>query len=150
MEIAFANVAPTEHGQDVHRNVKVRGALRIRTVILSLLEIRCPPIQGRARVIQECFPQQNSTKLQFGTKCRAKCNDTGYRLIGPRVRECLSVGRWTAYDQFCVGECVAVDRSKWLRTFFVAGSETTPSMSSSSTSTRRLTTTPEYLGIVIH
>ncbi|UJR26649.1 hypothetical protein I4U23_007966 [Adineta vaga] len=92
-------------------------------------EIRCPSLQTRSRVLQECFPQQHTTKVQFGTKCQAKCNNTGYRLIGPRIRECLSMGRWTGYDQFCI-----------------AGTETTPRLITSLTSTNRLTTaTPKYL-----
>lgn len=59
----------------------------------------------------ECSPQQNSTKYQFGTKCRAKCNETGYRLIGPRIRECLSMGRWTGYDQSCIGKCFTIEKN---------------------------------------
>ncbi len=62
------------------------------------------------RVIQECLPKQNHTKLLFGTQCHAKCNQTGYRLIGPRTRECLSMGKWTGYEQFCIGKCIAKDR----------------------------------------
>jgi hypothetical protein len=62
------------------------------------------------RVKQECLPQQNHTKFSFGTKCRAKCNETGYRLIGPRTRECLSMGKWTGYEQFCIGKCIAIGR----------------------------------------
>jgi hypothetical protein len=63
-------------------------------------------------VIQECLPQQNNTKFQFGTKCRAKCNDTVYQLIGPRIRECLSIGRWNGYEQFCIGNCFALDKNE--------------------------------------
>lgn len=55
-------------------------------------------------MIQECLPEQNSTDFRFGTKCRARCNETGYRLIGPRTRECLIVGVWSGYEQFCVGK----------------------------------------------
>ncbi len=64
------------------------------------------------RVVQECLPKQNQTKLLFGTQCRAKCNETGYRLIGPRTRECLSMGKWTGYDQFCIGKYTITDRQK--------------------------------------
>lgn len=42
--------------------------------------------------------------MRVGTQCQAKCNETGFRLVGPRVRECLSIGRWTGYDQSCVGK----------------------------------------------
>ncbi|CAF3600564.1 unnamed protein product [Rotaria sp. Silwood1] len=90
--------------------------------------IRCPALKIHPRVIQECLPQQNTTKLHFGTKCEAKCNKTGYRLIGPRIRECLVMGRWTGYEQFCI-----------------VGIETTPFVITSSTSTHLLTTTPKYL-----
>jgi len=71
-------------------------------------------LKVRPRVIQECLPQQNNTKYQFGTKCRAKCNETGYRLIGPRTRECLSVGKWTGYEQFCIGECIVIDKETYI------------------------------------
>ncbi|CAF3959284.1 unnamed protein product, partial [Rotaria sp. Silwood2] len=90
--------------------------------------IRCPPLKVHPRVIQECLPQQNNTKLQFGSKCQAKCNETGYRLIGPRIRECLIMGRWTGYEQFCI-----------------IGIETTPFVITSSTSTHSLITTSKYL-----
>jgi hypothetical protein len=76
------------------------------------LEIHCPSLKVHARVIQECLPQQNNTKYQFGTKCQAKCNETGYRLVGPHARECLSMGRWTGYEQFCIGEWIAIDRKE--------------------------------------
>ncbi|CAF3636597.1 unnamed protein product [Rotaria sp. Silwood1] len=92
--------------------------------------IRCPALKTHPRVIQECLPQQNTTKLHFGTKCEAKCNKTGYRLIGPRIRECLVMGRWTGYEQFCI-----------------VGIETTPFVITSSTSTHLLTTTPKYLDV---
>jgi hypothetical protein len=73
------------------------------------IEIRCPPLKNHPRVIQECLPQQSNKKLQFGTKCQAKCNETGYRLIGPRIRECLSISKWTGYEQFCIGKCIDID-----------------------------------------
>ncbi|CAF3838702.1 unnamed protein product [Adineta steineri] len=91
-------------------------------------EIRCPQLKVHSRIIQECLPKQNNTQLRFGTQCQVKCNDTGYRLIGPRIRECLSMGRWTGYEQFCI-----------------AGPETTTHLSTSSTSTYTTTTTPKYL-----
>lgn len=55
-------------------------------------------------VIQECLPPQSSTDFKFGTKCQAKCNETGYRLLGPRTRECLVLGIWSGYEQFCIGK----------------------------------------------
>ncbi len=110
------NVVKMEHGLDVNPNVKVRHLAYLITIILLVLflEIRCPSLKIHPRVIQECLPQQNTTKFPFGTKCRAKCNETGYRLIGPRMRECLSVGRWTGYEQFCIGECMAIDRKEYV------------------------------------
>ena len=60
------------------------------------------------RVVQECVPKQNHTKLLSGTECHAKCNQTGYRLIGPRTRECLSMGKWTGYEQFCIGKRIVI------------------------------------------
>lgn len=57
------------------------------------------------RVIQKCSPESNDESfVKVGTQCQAKCNETGYRLIGPRLRQCLILGRWTGYDQMCVGE----------------------------------------------
>jgi coenzyme F420-reducing hydrogenase gamma subunit len=108
------NVVKTEYGLDVNQNVKVK------TFVLSaseyfhfyLIEIRCPPLKNHPRVIQECLPQQNNTKLQFGTKCQAKCNETGYRMIGPRIRECLSISKWTGYEQFCIGKRSTIDRKE--------------------------------------
>ncbi len=64
------------------------------------------------RVVQECLPKQSNTKFQFGTNCQAKCNETGYRLVGPRIRECLSMSRWTGYEQFCIGKYFVIDRSE--------------------------------------
>lgn len=73
-------------------------------MFIQTTEIRCPPLEINIHVIQECVPEQNTTYLKFGTKCRAKCNETGYRLVGPRTRECLVVGLWTGYEQFCIGK----------------------------------------------
>jgi len=103
-----------EHGLDINQNVKVRELINTNAKIFLFLflEIRCPSLKVHPRVIQECLPQQMNTKFQFGTKCRAKCNETSYRLIGPRIRECLSMGRWTGYEQFCIGECITIDRKE--------------------------------------
>lgn len=57
-----------------------------------------------SRVVQECTPRPQQNTYLFGMKCHAKCNTTGYRLIGPRTRECLSMSRWTGYEQFCIGK----------------------------------------------
>ena len=78
--------------------------LFVQSFLCSLTEIRCPLLRGSTYVVQECSPEQNTTNVKFGTKCRAKCNETGYRLLGPRVRECLIVGLWTGYEQFCIGK----------------------------------------------
>ncbi len=68
------------------------------------IEIRCPALKINIRVIRDCLPEQNSTDFKFGTKCRARCNETGYRLIGPHTRECLILGIWSGYEQFCMGK----------------------------------------------
>lgn len=109
MEIAFENVVQMEHGLVVNQNVKVRRTLYFATkqYIVFLLEIRCSALKIHPRVIQACLPSQNQTnKFRFGTICRAKCNETGYRLIGPRTRECLNTGKWTGYEQFCIGKYI--------------------------------------------
>lgn len=78
----------------------------IQLTLCPSVEIHCPPLRINTYVVQECSPEQNTTDLKFGTKCRAKCNETGYQLVGPRVRECLIVGLWTGYEQFCIGKDV--------------------------------------------
>ena len=93
-------------------------------------EIRCPTLKNQSRLIQDCSPPQNQTQYRASTKCRATCNGTGYRLIGPRNRECLSTGKWTGYDQSCA-----------------VGLETTSLLPSSpSQSKTSATITPKYLG----
>ncbi|CAF4284048.1 unnamed protein product, partial [Adineta steineri] len=65
--------------------------------------IRCDPLKSNSDVIQECLPEQeNSTDFKFGTKCRARCSENGYRLLGPHTRECLILGIWSGYTQFCI------------------------------------------------
>ncbi len=85
---------------------KCEGMIFPVHLIISIyyVEIRCPPLKNHMQVIQECLPEQNTTDFRFGTKCRARCNETGYRLIGPRTRECLIVGIWSGYEQFCTGK----------------------------------------------
>jgi hypothetical protein len=73
-------------------------------LFISYIEIRCLPLKIKIHVIQECLPEQNSTNFKFGTKCRARCNETSYRLIGPHIRECLILGIWSGYEQFCIGK----------------------------------------------
>ena len=104
MEIVFVNVDKMGSGLDINQNVKVRLFVEIIDGRLSFSEIRCPSLKIHPRVQQECLPAQNNNKFHFGTKCQAKCNATGYRLVGPRVRECLSTGEWTGYEQFCIGK----------------------------------------------
>ncbi|CAF1017076.1 unnamed protein product [Adineta steineri] len=66
-------------------------------------EIRCHSLKSNSDVIQECLPEQeNSTDFKFGTKCRARCSENGYRLLGPHTRECLILGIWSGYTQFCI------------------------------------------------
>lgn len=54
-------------------------------------------------MIQECVPESNRTNVKAGTICRARCAKIDYELIGPAVRECLILGRWSGYDQICDG-----------------------------------------------
>ncbi|CAF3652114.1 unnamed protein product [Rotaria sp. Silwood1] len=69
---------------------------------LKCEEIRCPPLKINTQVIQECLPKQNTSDFKFGTTCRAKCSKIGYQLVGPHTRECLILGIWSGYDQFCI------------------------------------------------
>ncbi len=56
------------------------------------------------QVIQECLSEQNnSTVFKVDTKCRARCREFGYRLLGPHTRICLILGIWSGYEQFCIG-----------------------------------------------
>ena len=68
------------------------------------LEIHCLPLKTDSQVFQECSPKPNSTGATVGTRCRARCNESAHRLLGPSTRECLIVGRWSGYDQFCIGK----------------------------------------------
>jgi hypothetical protein len=76
------------------------------TLIVELyLEMYCSPLKVHSRVVHSCVPKiPNTNKIKIGTKCQTKCNVTGYRLVGPRTRECLSVGKWSGYDQSCIGK----------------------------------------------
>jgi len=71
---------------------------------LICAETRCSPLKINPDIIQDCSPKQNTTNYIFGTKCRARCNKTGYRLAGLHIRECLIVGIWSGYEQFCIGK----------------------------------------------
>ena len=73
-------------------------------LICVCAEIRCPGLKANSRVVQQCTPEQNETSSRVGTRCRATCNATGYRLLGPQMRECLILSRWTGYDQYCIGK----------------------------------------------
>ncbi|CAF1552927.1 unnamed protein product, partial [Rotaria sordida] len=53
-------------------------------------------------MIQECLPKQNSSDFKIGTKCQAKCREISYQLIGPHTRQCLILGVWSGYEQFCI------------------------------------------------
>ena len=92
-----------EDGLDEKHNVKVEWKIRRMFAHLSL-EIRCLALTVNNHVIQTCSPDPvNRTTWAVGTICQAVCNETGYRLIGPGIRQCLSVGHWTGYEQFCIG-----------------------------------------------
>ncbi|CAM4818585.1 unnamed protein product [Rotaria magnacalcarata] len=69
---------------------------------LKCEEIRCSPLKMSTQTTQECSPTQNTSSFIVGTKCRVKCSVTGHRLIGPSTRECLSLGIWSGYQQFCI------------------------------------------------
>lgn len=86
--------------------------------LFFVVEIRCSALKIHPRVLQECTPAQDqTTKFRFGTTCRAKCNATGYRLVGPRSRECLSTGKWTGYEQFCIGKHILTLKSRIITYF---------------------------------
>ncbi|CAF3278069.1 unnamed protein product [Rotaria sp. Silwood2] len=91
---------------------------------LKCQEIRCPLLKINTKVVQECSPEQNSSDFKISTKCRAKCSEIGYRLIGPHTRQCLILGIWSGYEQFCV-----------------VNNETTMHAITSTNSTQLLTTT---------
>ncbi|CAF4456676.1 unnamed protein product [Rotaria sp. Silwood2] len=91
---------------------------------LKCQEIRCPLLKINTKVVQECSPEQNSSDFKIGTKCQAKCSEIGYRLIGPHTRQCLILGIWSGYEQFCV-----------------VNNETTMHAITSTNSTQLLTTT---------
>ncbi|UJR22438.1 hypothetical protein I4U23_025498 [Adineta vaga] len=65
-------------------------------------EIHCPLLKTTTHVIQECLPKQNSINLKFGTKCQARCIESHSQLLGSHTRECLILGIWSGYEQFCI------------------------------------------------
>jgi hypothetical protein len=109
-------------------------------VLIYYTEIRCSPLKINTEVIQECLPEQNSTDLKFGTKCRARCGEIGYRFIGPHVRECLILGIWSGYEQFCVGKKINKEMKRRFE-FFLVDTETTTYVMTNTTSLPPPTTT---------
>ena len=107
MEIVFVNVKPMEHGLEISSNVKV-WYVDIFTLkwdsFIRWIEIRCPPLKVNSQIIQECSPKNNNTNFKVGTKCQAKCKETGFKILGPLIRECLIIGIWSGYEQICIGK----------------------------------------------
>ena len=113
-----------------------------------LLGISCPVLKPNSRVVHACSPAPiEKNQFEVGTECVAKCNQTGYRLVGPRTRKCLPFGKWTGYDQSCIGKSFASARHTSIASpclSVAVGEETTPiALVVPSTSTRPTTTHAE-------
>lgn len=147
----FANAKTMEHGLDNSLTVKVGSLITCvdsRMFVHLLIEIHCPPLKFHTRVIQTCSPEQTSGSIwTVGTKCQAICNETGYRLIGPSVRQCLSLGYWSGYEQYCIGRRRNEIRIRNIRIFVPAGPEIERITHSTSTTVAPSTSTHrKYLG----
>ena len=102
------NVYRMERGLAVFQRVKVEIDRCVGEIekFVRCLEISCPALKPNSRVIHQCSLASTIEKNHFevGAECEAKCNQTGYRIVGPRIRKCLPIGKWTGYDQSCIGK----------------------------------------------
>lgn len=81
------------------------------------LDVSCPSLRPPRNGVLD------GKVFKYGRRVKYSCN-TGYKLVGPISRKCMSTGRWTGKRSKCVKIGENIDFSK-LRKVLAQTSETT-------------------------